>query len=43
MAKKLGRSFVGIDMSKEYCKIAKLRTSIKIEKEEQYKLIANLE
>ena len=43
MAKKLGRSFIGIDMSKEYCKIAKLRTSIKIEKEEQYKLIANLE
>ena len=43
MAKKLGRNFIGVDMSKEYCKIANLRTSIKIEKEEQYKLISNLE
>jgi site-specific DNA-methyltransferase (adenine-specific) len=43
MAKKLGRNFIGVDMSKEYCKIANLRTSIKIEQEEQYKLISNLE
>lgn len=43
IAKKLGRNFIGIDMSKEYCQIAKHRTSGKIEEEYQYKLISNFE
>lgn len=43
IAKKLGRNFIGIDMSKEYCQIAKNRTSGKIEEEYQYKLISNFE
>ena len=43
IAKKLGRNFIGIDMSKEYCQIAKHRTSGKVEEEYQYKLISNFE
>jgi site-specific DNA-methyltransferase (adenine-specific) len=43
IAKKLSRNFIGIDMSKEYCQIAKHRTSGKIEEEYQYKLISNFE
>lgn len=43
IAKKLGRNFIGVDMSKEYCQIAKYRTSGKIEEEYQYKLISNFE